>query len=64
MQRKEETMSVVKTFYDRSEGAAERELNEYLQEHPGYKITLIATTQVATRQATRLCITAVFEEEK
>ena len=57
-------MSVVKTFYDRSEGAAERELNEYLQEHPGYKITLIATTQVATRQATRLCITAVFEEEK
>ena len=56
-------MQKVKTFYEMSEGGAAEKINEYLREHPDYKITLITSTQIATRQATRLCITVVFEGE-
>lgn len=53
-------MQEVKIFYDVSEGGAEKEINEYLREHPDRRITLISSTEIAARQ-TRLCVTVVFE---
>ncbi|MCQ2401790.1 MAG: hypothetical protein MJ059_07710 [Lachnospiraceae bacterium] len=54
-------MQEVKTFYDRSEGGVEREINKYLSEHPDRRITLISSTQIGTNQVVRLCVTVVFE---
>ena len=56
-------MQEVKTFYDTTEGGAARKINDYLMEHPDYRITHVSSTQVTTRQATRLCITVVFESK-